>query len=94
MFKIVLKINSEVSETFLAGDFKAAYQVAMAAGKADPTYWHMMLYQYALSQVSEAELDLPVKVAWQDQKDKEGLIRESLISRINNVAIDKDAFIK
>jgi hypothetical protein len=81
MYKIVLKVNGQVSETFLAGDFKDAYQVAMAAAKADPPYWHTMLYHYALSQVDEAELDLLVKVAWQDQPDKEGLIRESLISR-------------
>jgi hypothetical protein len=82
MYKIVLKVNGDVSDTLIAGDFKSAYQVAMAAGKADPTHWHMMLYRYAQSQVDEAELDLPVKVAWQDQADKEGLIRESLISRI------------
>jgi hypothetical protein len=92
MYKIVLKINGDVVETLLAGDFKAAYQVAMAAGKEDPTHWHMMMYPYALSQVDEAEIDLPVRVAWMDQADSAGNIRESLITRIvdNNLPISKD----
>lgn len=92
MYKIVLKINDAVSETLLAGDFKSAYYVAMAAGKEDPTHWHMMMYPYALSQVDEAEIDLPVRVAWMDQADAAGIIRESFISRIvdNNLLISKD----
>lgn len=92
MYKIVLKINGTISETLLAGDFKAAYQVAMAAGKEDPTHWHMMMYPYALSQVDEAEIESPVRVAWMDQADSAGIIRESFISRIvdYNLHISKD----
>lgn len=79
MYKIVLKINDVVSETFLAGDFKDAYHVAMAAGKEDSSHWHTMMYYYAQSQVEEAGVNVPVKVAWQDQADKAGFIRESII---------------
>ena len=82
MYKIELKINGVVSETLLAGDFKGAYHTAIASGKDDSTNWHMMMYPYALSQVDAAELYVPVKVAWQDQADAAGLIRESFISRI------------
>jgi hypothetical protein len=92
MYKIVLKINDVVSETFLASDFKDAYHVAMAAGKEDASHWHTMMYYYAKSQVEEAEIDLPVRVAWMDQADSAGNIRESLITRIvdNNLPISKD----
>ena len=79
MYKIVLKINDVVSETFLAGDFKDAYHVAMAAGKEDASHWHTMMFYYAKSQVEEAGVNVPVKVAWQDQADKSGFIRESII---------------
>jgi len=37
------------------------------------------MFYYAKSQVEEAGVNVPVKVAWQDQADKSGFIRESII---------------
>lgn len=87
MYKIVLKNKGEISDILLAGDIYSAYKVAMPPKPVEKQqHWHAMMWLYAESQINETPINVPLRVAWQDQVDDNNDQRESFI-----IKIDKDS---
>ena len=82
MYKIILKNNGEVYDTFLAGDIHAAYKVAIPEEYLSKENMHMMMYPYAKSEVEQTPLNVEVRVAWQHMVDSENNLLEAFIVRV------------